>query len=287
MQSNGIPIDRELKLIFMKTTKKTSAILMLAILTLASCKKRTETDNGVMEDEIISNQTTSEFELEELYASLDCDYEWSDFGGACATVTESSTDFPKTITIDFGTGCTGVGGRTKKGKIIIEVSDDMRNTSAHRKITFDNFFVNDVQVAGERNVTNTGLNTSGNMVFSVIADMSFTRDGETRTRTINHQREWIAGSSTCEFVDDEYFITGTGETIGIDDREGTHTIITALHIAPGTCNYITSGSIEIKTSKNRGGTIDFGTGTCDNKATLTTFRGKVYEIDLDTKKVIY
>lgn len=273
----------------MKTTKKASALIILTILFVASCaKKRNETDNRVMEDEILSNQTTSEIEMEELYASLDCDYSWTDlFGSACATVTESSPDFPKTITIDFGTGCTNGAGRTKKGIIIINVTDDMRNSGANRKITFENFFVNDVQVEGERNVTNTGLNVSGNMVFSVVSNMKFTKDGETRTREVDHQREWIQGSSTCEFADDEYLITGTGKTIGANDRRGTHTIITPLRLAPGTCNYISSGSIEIKTNKERGGTIDFGSGTCDNQATLTTFRGKVYEINLDTKKVIY
>src|SRR5690606_25418887 len=161
------------------------------------------------------------------------------------------------------------------------------SAGAKRVVTFEDFFINSIQVMGERNVENVGFSDQGNILFSVTADMSFVRDGNTRTRTVTHEREWIAGSETCELSDDEFLITGTGETIGLNDRKGSHTILTPLHVAPGSCNYILSGEIEIKIGKKRGGTIDFGNGDCDGQATLTTFKGKVYQIDLETKTIVH
>lgn len=278
-----------------KTTMKTNlftigkATAAIALMTIVSCQRNQELDAEIVEDEVFSQRTTEESAMEELYTSTDCNYEWTEIVGPCATVTASSTDFPKTIVIDFGEGCVGPYGKTKKGKINIEVSDDIRNNGATRVITFDNFFIEEVQVEGTRTATNIGASSSGYPLISIVGDLSATKGGDTWTRTFERQREWIAGSETCERSDDEFLITGEGSTVGKKGYVIDHTIITPLHIAPAQCNYIQSGSLEVTYEgkyKTRGGTIDWGAGDCDNMATLTTFKGDVYDINLDTKKII-
>jgi len=261
----------------------------VALMTVVSCQKNEELDTEIMEDEVFSQRTSEESAMEELYTSTDCSYEWTEIVGPCATVTASSTEFPKTITIDFGEGCVGPYGKTKKGKILIDVSDDIRNEGATRVITFDNFYIEEAKIEGTRTATNIGESTSGYPVISVVGDLSATKGGNTWSRTFEREREWIAGSETCERSDDEFLITGEGTTVGKKGHVIEHTILTPLHVAPAMCNYIMSGSVEITHEgkyKKRGGTIDWGAGDCDNIATLTTYKGEVHEIDLDTKKII-
>ncbi len=259
-------------------------------MTIVSCQKdQNADDTDFVEDEVFSQQTSEETTMEELYTSTDCNYNWPDIVGECAEVTESSPNFPKTITIDFGDGCTGYFGRTKKGKIIIDVSDDIRNDGATRVITFEDFYIEDVKIEGTRIATNIGKSVSGNVLIDVVGDIQAYKDSYSWSRTFDRDREWITGSGTCDRNDDEFLITGGGTTIGKKGHEITHTIIEPLHVAPASCNYILSGSVEIVYQgkfKKRGGTIDWGDGACDNIATLTTFSGKVFEIDLDTKKIL-
>ncbi|MBN4071423.1 hypothetical protein JYT72_02815 [Crocinitomix catalasitica] len=271
--------------------KRTGKVIgAIALMTIVSCQKNQDADDtGYVEDAVFSQRTSEETMMEELYTSTDCNYNWPDIVGGCAEVTESSATFPKIVTIDFGTGCEGYFGRTKKGKIIIDISDDIRNDGAKRIITFDEFYIEDVKIEGTRTATNIGESISGNVLISVVGDVQAIKDGNTWSRTFERQREWIIGSETCDRSDDEFLITGGGVTICRKGCEIQHTIITPLHVAPGSCNYILSGSVEIlKEGKfmKRGGTIDWGDGACDNIATLTTFSGKVFQIDLDTKKIL-
>ena len=169
---------------------------------------------------------------------------------------------------------------------MINISDDIRNEGATREVTFDNFYIEEAHIEGSRTATNIGLSTSGNILISVDGSFTATTDAGVRKRTFSRQREWIQGSSTCDHSDDEFLITGGGTTTGIKGYEITHTIVDPLHVAPGSCEYILSGSVEVTHGK-RGGTIDWGDGSCDNMATLTTKRGKTYDINLDERKILH
>ena len=273
-----------------KNLLQTGIALMTVPFFFTACQKESKTDEAtsVGEDVIVSNRDQEENMAEEFYAGTDCNYDWSQLCGTCATITQSSTDYPKTVTIDYGDGCEGPHGHVKKGKIILEISDNLHNEGAVRTMTYDNFFIDDVQITGSRTATNIGLNGNSNLVITVTGTMTAIRDGVSRTRTVNHEREWIAGSETCEREDDEFLITGTGTVEG-PHGTATTTIETPLYVAPGQCNYIMSGSIHIEGqgSKHRGGTIDFGDGTCHNIATMTTNSGKTFDIDLDQRKIMH
>lgn len=274
----------------MKREMKKIVFIAIVVFTgLTACKKQEKTTDDLDSSEDVMQMEVgdADFEKEEMYASIGCNVDWSTVVSSCAIVTQSSVEYPKTVTIDFGSGCTDKQGRVKKGKIIINVSDDIRNSGATRKVTFDGFSVNDVQITGERTASNAGLSAGGNVLIAVQGNFTATNaDGLTRSRTFERQREWIAGSETCEIADDEFKITGSGTTINRKGVTITHTIVEPIHMKPGTCKYPLSGTVDIENGK-RGGVLNFGNGECDNTATLTTKkRNKVYTINLENRRII-
>ena len=271
----------------MKTRIATLTIIA-GMISMTACQKQNDTNDTEAADDVMTSTRGSEATaVEELYVGTDCTYDWPATFGSCATVTESSVDFPKTVTINFGTeGCEGIYGHVKKGQIVIEVTDDIRNEGAVRTITFVDFSIDEVSIEGSRTATNIGLSTDGFILIAVSGDFEATKGDYTRTHSFDRQREWILGSETCDWSDDEFLVTGSGTTTGKHGKTITHTIIDPLHIAPGTCEYILSGTCEIKRG-TRGGSMDWGTGGCDNAATFTTFSGKVYDVDLDEHKIIH
>lgn len=274
-----------------KTIYVAAIIFSAALLSLPSCKKQTaEQDQSIesSEDVLKSEVDESDISVEELYVANSCMTDLTSIISPCATITESSAEFPKTVTVDFGTsGCTDARGRVKKGKIIIYATGELRSIGAERTVTFENFTVNDVVLTGERHLVNTGTNASGNMVISVSGNLAASGNGCTRSRTFQRQREWIAGAATCDASDDEFLITGSGTTVNRRGVSITHEITEAIHIKPGSCKYPVSGTVEVSNGK-RGGTINFGDGTCDSDAIFTSQkRHKTYVIDLDTRKIVH
>lgn len=247
-----------------------SLTTMFVALTLVSCNKKEN------EDFLNDSQATIESENEEMMfrdeeiLTGDCTFDWSQVLAPCAVVTESQVDFPKTITIDYGTGCTNANGVTKKGKIIVAVSAPLKNVGATRAISFDGFEVNNVAISGTRNLENTGINAENRAVISVTATLTFVRNNITRTRVINHTREWI-GYETCQINDDEFYVSGSGSVSRNNGPSRPYTIETPIHLKHS-CNYPLSGKINIGALSNRGAIINFGDGVCDEFAEVTMKR---------------
>jgi hypothetical protein len=188
------------------------------------------------------------------------------------TITNPTTGiFPKTITIDYGTGCSGFNGSTRSGKIIITVTDRRNVLNSIRTVTFDNYFFNLIKIEGTKELKNLGLNDNQNMVISdnLTGGKLTLPDGKTIERSFEHQREWIAGWGTKNIWDDECLITGTATGKGINGREYTNTILTALHWKR-VCEFLVSGTIKFERSGVDPVVLDYGTGDCDDIATLTT-----------------
>lgn len=71
-----------------------------------------------------------------------------------------ASGFPKTITLDFGSGCTNPNtGVTRSGKMIFVLSDSLRLTGSTAVLTFDNYFVNGFKREGT--ITWTNVSTPG------------------------------------------------------------------------------------------------------------------------------
>ena len=170
------------------------------------------------------------------YVSNPCSLNLSEIISSCAVITESSSSFPKTVTIDYGTGCVDAKGRTKKGKVFVYLTGELQETGSIREITFENFFINEVQISGTRKAENIGLNDSDNVVIKVTGNISATHENYTRSRTFERYREWTNGFNTCDPQDDEFLITGSGTLINRFGRTIPHTIIELIHVKPRQCN---------------------------------------------------
>ena len=83
------------------------------------------------------------------------------------------------------------------------------------------------------------------------------------------EREWIEGDNTLlDPMDDVYMITGTANGVTIDGTSYTVVITSALRVAVD-CAWIESGIINVTEPNIPVITIDYGSGNCDNIATVT------------------
>lgn len=178
--------------------------------------------------------------------------------------------WPKTVTLDFGTGCTGFNENTRSGKITMVVTGPRLQEGSTRTVTFDNYYFNDIKTEGTKVFENKGYNAAQHLVVSVSltgGKVTFP-DGTTIERTVNHEREWTEGLLTPALGDDECLITGTASGKTRRDVEYTNSIITPLHWKHA-CRFITEGEVMMIRSGDQPMTINYGTGECDAKAVIT------------------
>jgi hypothetical protein len=275
-------------------TRKVISYLMIATtvgILFTGCRKKEELDNdtSAAQDHALAEgtyndvhniadaaaiNTTSSTGLKS-YASF-----WF---SPCAVITRTDTaaDGSGTMTIDFGTtNCTCNDGRTRRGKINVAFTGHYRSPGTVITKTFDNYFVNDNQVMGTHTVTNNGFNASGHLTFNVVVNGEIIKanGGGTVTWTSNRTREWIAGEETCDWSDDVYLITGSASGTNAKGRSFTATIETALR-KELSCRHFVSGVISITPDGKPTRTIDYGSGACDDIATVT-INGNTYSITL-------
>lgn len=177
--------------------------------------------------------------------------------------------WPKTITVNYGTECSGFNRSTRSGKIVIIVSARRNVTNSTRTVTFDNYFFNGIKIEGTKEFKNLGPNASQNMVISVkLTGGKLTLpNGKIIERSFEHQREWIAGWATKSIWDDECLITGVATGKNIDGIAYTNTITTALHWER-VCEFLVSGVIKFERTGVDPVELDYGNGTCDAIATV-------------------
>jgi len=204
--------------------------------------------------------------------------------GHCYKITsdpDRANTFPKTITIDFGSGCTGKDGHTRRGKIITVYTGHMRDAGSSATTTFDGFYIDSIKVEGTLSIQNNS--TSSGLVFTVTITNGKLSDPSGDYAEINRTRTWTqtAGSSTPhDPIDDIYSITGsssgTAQVLGIT-IQWTSTITTPV-VRKMTCRWAVSGQVTI-TRSNKTAVLDYGNGDCDNQATVTV-GSKVHNITL-------
>jgi hypothetical protein len=199
---------------------------------------------------------------------------------SCATVTVSSTDYPKEIVIEYAGDCIGHRNNTKKGKITINISDTITNEGAVETITYTDFYIDSIKIELEASIKNLGKNSSGNWMIEKEYKQTITKNNDVCTRVNKETVEWIAGFETTGKSDNVYYLTGTGKVV-FNDTTYVKTITTPL-LFDGSCEYVKSGVVEI-TKNGSTAIIDYGDGTCDNKATVT-IDGTTEEISLHSHR---
>ena len=202
----------------------------------------------------------------------------------CFTVTRVPNTpgvFPKTITIDFGAGCTDRFGVTRKGKIITVYSGRMIAPGSEAVTTFNGYYVDSVHVEGTHKLKNNSTGTSRVFTKTIINGKLSKPGGNYINWDATHTMSQTAGLITpLNPMDDEFDITGFAA--GQSQRQIRNVTWSRLIVNPlhkkFTCRWFGSGTVRI-TRNNFAGILNYGNGSCDNSATLTS-NGNTYNITL-------
>ena len=186
--------------------------------------------------------------------------------------TPENKKFPKTITLDFGEGCTDAEGNFRAGQIIVHITGPYWEKNTVRNSKLSDYIYNDLKISGNRHAINKGKNDEGYYVFEVKnSEKISTTEGQliverdwTRVRTYNR------GSDLKTNSDDEVWITGSAQ-VKRADKELVKEITVPLY-RPFTCQHFQSGIITTFINKEEVSQLNYGTyiaGECDNLASWT------------------
>ncbi len=205
---------------------------------------------------------------------------------ACFTVSVTRINppdrFPVQVVIDFGSGCTGRDGRTRKGKIITVYTKRLVAPGATATTTFDDYYVNNIKVEGTHIIENAS--TSDKQIFhvQVICAKLSKPNGNYSEWSSDKIIEQTGGLGTAFWpLDDVFSISGQANGTfhrGNNFMQWTHVISKPL-IKKFTCHWTVKGEVTIKKGDKPIAYLDFGSGDCDNNATITV-NGVVDEITL-------
>lgn len=287
-----------------KTINLTTWLLafgLLGAITFTSCKKDDSmspvTDNSPAELVATQEATTDEAETEAQFddvfnitASMNTGQVGEDLGvGAnvsglfelgtttptnqtrCFTITvvpNIPRVFPKTVTIDFGTGCLCRDGKYRKGKIVSIYTNPMIVPGAKVSTTFVDYFVDSFKVEGTHITENTSTTNMQGWKNVVI-------DGKITNMNTNRWRKWnsvknvlqIEGNGTPHFpLDDVYKITGNAHGSNSGGHTWSSLVVDPL-IKKFTCPWIVKGTVRL-IRDGREALLDYGNGVCDNIAII-------------------
>ncbi len=207
-------------------------------------------------------------------------------GNRCFTVSVTPQNpllWPKTDTIDFGTiGCVGPNGHTSYCNIITVYSNRMIVSGATASTTFDNYRIDSFKIEGTHVVTNQSTPLRSIWKVDVTnGKVSNLNNGNYRLRNATHTFTQVEGMLTPLLpLDDAIEITGNGSgTASFNGNmlQWSRTIQTPL-LKRIACRWFVKGKVNI-TRNARTALLDFGNGTCDNQATLTS-NGQTVNITL-------
>lgn len=268
--------------------KRYLVIPILATAILTSCNQNQDTELGVSHDaskaEFFYNDVNNIADEAGNTGDIASIRSMDGIMSGCATLTIDTVSNPHTIVIDFGsTNCLCADNRYRRGAINISFTGRYRDAGTTITITTNNYFVNDNQVIGTHTIVNQGTNTSGNIYYSidVTGQVVLAGGSGTISWSSSRVREWIAGSSTPEFNDDVYSITGSGSGTS---SAGNHIAVSITNplirkLEPGCRMHFVQGTIEVLPDGKPVRILDFGSGDCDNIATVT-INGVSYTITL-------
>ena len=184
----------------------------------------------------------------------------------CYSTTYSDTGF----SMNFN-NCTLNGSENVNG--LLNIAYSISENSSGFTSTFTDFYVGETKLNGTRVFTISATDNENEIAFTVVSNMTITLEGGeiiteegSRTTTLIFSNDAIAitlsGTWTLVENGDTYIVTVT---------EDLSTLLGCEYIAKGKFTLSKNG-LEV--------VVDFGDGTCDNKAEITYPNGKVEEITL-------
>jgi len=256
---------------------------MLAVVFIVNSCKKTEVDsdttsskdNAVAEQSFNhTNKTIVSIAIKEEGVNKRASDEFS-----CATVTVSADSlFPKTLTIDYGTGCADTDGRKRSGKITAVFSEAWQTIGATVSISFENYTVDDISIS---NATVMQLINNGQWSYTTRIENGMVSGSDWDVQyDCDKTIKWVEGFETDSIANDDVFeITGT--SIGVNRNGETYSVVILQPLVEkASCAWITKGQISLTPKDRATRTVDFGDDSCDPSATVT-INGNEYNIILD------
>jgi len=189
-----------------------------------------------------------------------------------------NSKFPKTITLDYGSGCTDKDGNFRAGKIIVHITGPYWEENSVRHAQLVDYLYNDLKIVGDRYEKNTGKNENGYVLFELKNhEKIWNTEG-----VLLVERDWMKkrtynrGEDLTTKADDEIWVTGRA-TVTRNGKEVKKEITVPLYRKP-TCQHFQSGIITTFIDKEKINELNYGEGECDNTATWTNKQGIVKEI---------
>lgn len=270
-------------------TVKLAFLAMLSLSALLGCSKEDDQDKAPQDDLTTQELTAVRLQSDILFDDVSMEVvqvntdNSTTTSSTCAVITVSPQDlttWPKTVTIDYGTtGCTGVNGYVRKGKITYTLNKRVREAGATLTVSFDNYSVNGYRLEGVYTLTNNGSSNGGLNITTQLANGKITYpDGKWYTR--NSTISWVqtGGMSTpLVILDDEFSITGNATIRSSANNELVSATKLPL-VRKLACANIVSGQLDLNYNGIIG-LLDFGTGGCD-KAAVLTIANRNYDVTL-------
>jgi hypothetical protein len=205
------------------------------------------------------------------------------------TIVHTTTNiFPVTITFDFGsTGCYANDGHWRKGKIIIDYSNRLLVPGAIGSIRFEDFTIDTIGIDNSTSYTITNTGTPDKLQFTVDVNAKLSKPSGNYCEWHSHKViTRTDGNLTPTPLDDVLKIEGnaSGKVKRSDLVVAWKADITDPFIKKFTCRWISKGTIKVgrenlSPTSQWLGILDYGSGICDNRATLT-INGITLEITL-------
>jgi len=274
----------------MKTIRLTLLLAGTILFLMTSCNQEEETQ--VIDTSAAELEATYDDTFEEVDAIVESTLAYFNFDGRVAETEEEDErircgikthDYEnKVITIDFGDGCKGWGGRIRKGKIIITYTDRKYVPGSVWVITFEEFYISDIKVEGIRTCTNVSTSFDDNPSFNIMLEGGKLTwpDGTFAEREANHTRTWIRMENPLR---DEITLIGSASGVNRRGVSYTVTIVSMLRFKRACWAFRVFIPVEgVKLIKREGHPdvlIDYGDGTCDSIVTVT-INGVSREVDL-------
>lgn len=298
-------------------TRLITGLLILGLLAFPACRKensgsgqadqqefalvaaQTNSENAAIFDDVFDNVLGVNTEVgiggTGVFGMANSGSEWgqepiSGANGAdsatCFTVTVNQLNppdrFPLQIIIDFGSGCTDRFGRTRKGKIVTEYTGPLTIPGNSASTTFDGYSINDIQVYGNHIITNKSTQDTRAFEVAVSGAKISWPNGDFSEWNSKKTISQVEGLGTPLLASDDVFNISGGANGSVKKGDrffqwGTE--ITEPLVKRFTCRWFEKGVVVFRKSNVGVAQLDFGTGACDNKATLTV-NGQALEISL-------
>jgi hypothetical protein len=267
---------------FMKKSSKILSLAVVVALFVTSCQDQSESPSQLADAELANAE--SEAIVESTFEDVDdISYEslfYTTEGGriaddpnsplTCAVVNHDKEG--KTITVDFGNGCEGPGGRVRSGKIIITYTARMYVPGAVVTTTFENYICDGRQIEGTRTRTNLAESTVDTLACSIQLENGKVtwEDGTVATR----DAYWtITRVRSLQPINDLRIRTGYASGVTAEGVAYTSTITKPIvwkrGCQPARRVMIPVEGTRVLESENHSYSIDYGDGSCDNIVHIT------------------